>query len=78
MVKNRKDVEEKNEYHLIKNNDDHDHVDHNLVNHEIEDIQKEIQQMEMDTDNNKLEKNTDSNMDELKIQILENESANKK
>jgi hypothetical protein len=34
--------------------------------------------MEMDTDNNKLEKNTDSNMDELKIQILENESANKK
>lgn len=78
MVKNRKDVDEKNEYHLIKNNDENDHVDHNLINHEIEDIQKEIQQLEMDNENNKSDKHTESNMDELKVQILENETANKK
>lgn len=77
IIKNRKDVEEKNEYHLIKSIDDHDNVDHNLINNEIEDIQKEIQQLDMENDN-KIEKNNYVNMDELKVQILENESASKK
>ena len=76
-IKNRKNVEAKNEYHLIKCNDENDNMDSNIVNHEIEDLQKELHQMNMENEI-KTDRSGYGNMDELKVQILENESLNNK
>ena len=77
IIKNRKNVETKNEYHLIKCNDENDNMDPNIVNHEIEDLQKELNQMNMENEI-KTDRSGYGNMDELKVQILENESLNNK
>lgn len=67
----------KNEYHLIKSSDEHDHIDNSIANHEIEDLQKEISQMNMENEI-KPDRTGYSNMEELKVQILESESLNNK
>ena len=64
IIKNRKNDELKNEYHLIKNNDEH--LYKNNINDEIEDLQNEIDRIQIQNYSNNY-----INIEELKVQILE-------
>ena len=81
IIKSQKNGELKNEYQLIKFNDDNDYFNTNKDknnNNEIEDIQKEINLLNIDI-NEKNENNNDdnnSNIDELKVQMLDNHNNN--
>ena len=71
IIKTRKTEEAKNEYRLIKSNDESDHLkENNNSYHEIEDIQKEINELKADSEN-KIDSTPYTNMDELKVQILD-------
>ena len=75
IIKNQKNGELKNEYHLIKYNDDNEYNNkHNSNNNEIEDIQNEINLLNSDINvkNENIHDENCQNIDELKVQILEN------
>ena len=81
MVQNSKNGDSKNEYHLIKNSEDSNYTFLNKNDNsikEIEEIQNEIHELNLDShqNDNKNENQTDSNMEELKVQILENNGKN--
>jgi hypothetical protein len=69
---NKHSTEMKNEYHLIKSNDESDQFMNKLneETHEMEVIKKELD--EIAVDGKTLDNNCENNIDLLKEQILEN------